>query len=400
MEGTYLCIASGQNLANLIPAIMLRPEVIYIVSSQAMQDQAEQLEVCIRRCLPESKVVMRNKLSDTSFEEMQYKAIEIESEILDNTSTTRLVYNSTGGNKLMSTAFSDTLATHEICYADTQHDCLLYLKPEYRKQAFSNELDVEIYLMANGLITRRAESDSDAWQDKALARKSLSYWLAKHCQTLGTLLSKLNRLVNESVHQEGREKVLKTSSCHIDTAPKGMWEETLDKLEHFGLIDREDSQTFRFQNLAAAEYVGGKWLEEYAWLVASNLNVHDVRCGLQVTTSKHHKDNIRNELDCVLCHHNRLLVIECKTGRFGNMEQKDSDVLYKLSSLGTLAGGTFGKQLLLSAQLLDHTTATDKQVKNRSRADTMSITPLDGDRVIELERVIKHWMKTGELLTP
>ena len=158
------------------------------------------------------------------------------------------------------------------------------------------------------------------------------------------------------------------------------------------MIDREDKQTFRFQNLHAAEYIGGKWLEGYAWLIACKLECHDIRCGLQVTAQKHHKDNIRNELDCIICHHNRLMIIECKTSRFGSTEQKDSDILYKLDSISKSAGGLFGRRLLLSALPLDHITARNRNVKNRSRADSMDITTLDGKAITRLESFLTQWM--------
>ena len=229
MQSLYICIASGQTLANLIPAIMIKPNIIWVVSTETMLEKAEQLEKCIRSTLPETEIQRCDLLSDKSFEQMGDYALELEEKIQTHYPDTQVIYNVTGGNKLMSMAFSEVFWEYHICYTDTQHDSLLYLRPDYKQLPFANELDIEHYLLANGLDSRQAESDSLEWQQLVQARKPLTFWLAKHTEQLKDLFTLLNRLVSESIYQKGRDRKLSSTACNLSYQPKGVWEEALPK---------------------------------------------------------------------------------------------------------------------------------------------------------------------------
>lgn len=397
MSTVYICIASKETLANLIPAIMIKPDIVWIVSSSTMIEKADQLAKSIQSSLPQTELNKNYELPDSSFELMSDFALDFVVSLEQTYPESSLIYNGTGGTKLMFAAFQDAFWEHKICYADTQHDQLLFLRPDHHHQGFGNELDIKSYLLANGLDARKALSDNNEWIEQTQQRKALTFWLAKNTEALENFFPQLNGLVANAVYKENNREQLSQQSSHLKCTPKGKWEESLAKFESFDLIDREDSQTFRFQNLEAAKYIGGQWIEEYVWLVAKNAGCYDVACGLEVTTQKHHKDNIRNELDGIICHHNRLIVIECKTSQFGKIEQKDSDILYKIDSVGGKAGGAFGQRLLVSALPLDHITSSKRDVKNTSRADSMNITTLDGKTINQLEAMLKQWMEVGEL---
>ena len=85
----------------------------------------------------------------------------------------------------------------------------------------------------------------------------------------------------------------------------------------------------------SALFLRGGWLEEYAWHTVKQEDVHDVRCGVEVTGDD--AEHIRNEFDILACHRNELLVIECKTLRYH--EQNDSEIAYKIESLGNQVRG-------------------------------------------------------------
>lgn len=397
MSTVYICIASKQTLANLIPAIMIKPDIVWIVSSATMIEKADRLAKSIQSSLPKIELNKNYELPDSSFELMSDFALNFVVSLEQTYPESSLVYNGTGGTKLMFAAFQEAFWEHKICYADTQHDQLFFLRPDHHHQEFGNELNIKSYLLANGLEARKALSDNDKWLEQTQQRKALTFWLARNTEALQDFFPQLNGLVVNAIYKENNREYLSQEARHLKCKPKGKWEESLTKLESFGLIDRENDQTFRFQNLAAAKYIGGQWIEEYIWLVAQNVGCHDVACGLEFTTQKHHKDNIRNELDGIICHHNRLLVIECKTSQFGKVEQKDSGILYKIDSVGGQAGGAFGQRLLVSALPLDRVIAGKRNVKNTSRADSMDITTLDGKAINQLEAMLKEWMEVGEL---
>ena len=106
------------------------------------------------------------------------------------------------------------------------------------------------------------------------------------------------------------------------------------------------SEYFRFTDLAAAQFVRGGWLEDYAYHAVHDAGVHDARLGVEGTWD--HQEAMANEFDVLACHMNQLLHIECKTLRY--RDENDNAIAYKLDSLGDDVRGLFGHTWLLSAR--------------------------------------------------
>ena len=64
-------------------------------------------------------------------------------------------------------------------------------------------------------------------------------------------------------------------------------------------------------------------------------------------TGKKFDDKTLNEIDVVIAHHNRMMVVECKSGL---TEKSGQDISNKLSILSQNLGGHYGKGLLVLAQ--------------------------------------------------
>ena len=140
----------------------------------------------------------------------------------------------------------------------------------------------------------------------------------------------------------------------------------------------------------AARYLSGFWLEEYAWWIASDMALSDVRCGVQGTwEGAAKKDAPKNEFDVLAVHNNRMLVVECKPLRLDQGEQaKEQNIVTKLENLGRIAGGTFGTNLLLSAR------PTTRTVRSRCRSQGIPLREADALR--GLRRDLQAWVD-GEL---
>lgn len=146
----------------------------------------------------------------------------------------------------------------------------------------------------------------------------------------------------------------------------------------------------RFHSVEAARYLGGHWLEEYAWLVAEAAGLHDVRCSATVRwESQSGPGTPINELDLLAVHDNRLLIVECKTGQQAAGEQA---VATRLESLGRNAGGLFGSSLLVSAR--------DIPTTMKKRCQSLGIRILEQDAVAKLADFIGKWRDTGTLPAP
>ena len=91
-------------------------------------------------------------------------------------------------------------------------------------------------------------------------------------------------------------------------------------------------------------------------------------------------DDVRNELDGIAAHRNRLLLVECKTG---NLDKKD-EVVYKLDSIANDMG-LFQRRLLVSARPL-----TDAI---RARAKAEGITLVEAGLLGQINQIVKNWME-------
>lgn len=89
------------------------------------------------------------------------------------------------------------------------------------------------------------------------------------------------------------------------------------------------------------------WLEEYAALKLRGLKPGDWDANIAVESVR---GKIENEFDAFAVNRNRLLVIECKTARFGRDAARDADYIYKFAQLSRRVGGVMSRSLLLSAR--------------------------------------------------
>jgi hypothetical protein len=132
----------------------------------------------------------------------------------------------------------------------------------------------------------------------------------------------------------------------------------------------------------AARYFRGGWLEEYVDLKLRGLKPKDWACDVEIESAR---EGTPNQFDALVVHRNRLLVIECKTSRFGRDAAKDADYIYKLAQLARSVGGIMAHSLLLSAR------AVPGEVRRRAAANGVSL--LAADDVKGLVGFLKGWMQ-------
>ena len=98
----HVCIATGQNAANLIPLEQYDARDVWILQTPAMRQSAANLEMALRR---EGRTVLRIDFDDSSPATMTQAATAI-AERLDGR---HVVLHVTGGTKLMVLALRDGL---------------------------------------------------------------------------------------------------------------------------------------------------------------------------------------------------------------------------------------------------------------------------------------------------
>ena len=395
--GVHVAIATNQLLANLIPLQVLQPAVCWLLVSESMAKSIDVFGELVEKKCPNTQLMLRHGLPDAGAEKILEFLLCEDEAIKQAHPELSVDYNATGGTKLMAIiayqVFSSDPA-NRVLYASTERNEIEVVEPQ-GKAPIAIELanDEETYLLAYGLIRRKADSDNALWRETAESRKTLTNHLAKNCQRYGNAFSLMNGAASRCQKSGEKRQSLKSTWRAVNELLSRFSEETFIQWSA-----NEPTQIY-FHDRAYLTYLSGGWLEEYVWITAQACGFEELSAGRDITTREEAKKNIRNELDCVITHNNRLLVIECKSGQFGHDDQKDSDILNKLESLGRRAGGVMGSALLVSAQPLNRVNKKNQTVYTAERAKVMGMAVLEEKNISALQRWLETWRDTGHFPT-
>lgn len=385
----HICLISDQILPNYIPALMDKPDQVHLVSSVYMVNKgvAGRLE----RMLQQQGIatVLHTGMPDASIAAIRNYAMQLLEQVAE-LSADVITLNITGGNKLMTLGMWEAFGgvADRIIYTDTQHQRIEYLHNE-TQLLIEAVLDIPQYLMAQGAKYLRAASDDAVWVTRANKRKAVSKYLAVEADRLGGFIGKLNWMVSQALSRDGES--LEQPGQQLDNGRPDWylgrsWREALLKLVNADLLEWDGDRLVTFPDVDCARYLGGFWLEEYVFHVAREVRAQHVACGVEINWEV--SRNSRNELDIILVHDNRMLVIECKTLRLGRDTQKDSDIVYKISDLGDELRGLFGDTWLVNARQSDSSM--------RARAKSRGITLIAPEDLRQLRQQILRWMEGAE----
>lgn len=354
----HVVIVSEQVLANLIPILMEKPDVVYLVISEEMSRR--KLDQRLKKLIEKEnlRAVIIDQAPDVGLSSIHEFALALIARIQNEHPDAELVLNATGGTKLMSIGFVEFFRgdAQRIIYTDTRHGTIELLPDQNGNvppsEVMRDVLDVPHYIAAQGL--RYTGAMSDQWDtERVTRRKAAAKYLAKHAVKLDRFFGVMNKLASNALDQRS-EKLIEPLQ-RLDYVPHSSipWVNALRELQKAGVLGWEDgSKDVGFIDAEGARFVCGGWLEEYAFHVIHDEGVFDVRLGVNVApeqTGKDALDKVKNEFDVLACQRNQLLFVECKTLRFVE-GVNDNELAYKLKSLGESARGLFGETWLLSAQ--------------------------------------------------
>jgi hypothetical protein len=369
----HVCIATGQNAANLIPLEQLKAQEVWILQTPSMREGAKNLEMALRN---EDRQVRRLDFNDSSPRAIEASAQSV-AEQLDGR---HVVLHATGGTKLMVLALRDGLRLVEtgtgkldILYAETHKQQIDWLGSDPRTEPMADVLDLRQMLLVQGY---RIEGDSRhaETQQRASTRADVTRDMGDNAERYGRSFSALATLASRAVESHDPRELTQ----HFKSAPVGLFGALMQKAHDKGLLswDGEDSITFRDRD--CARYFAGGWLEEFVLLKLTGL-VKPGRFSSNLRISSAHH-NVPNEIDAMVVHRNRALLIECKTGR----QTKAQDAIYKLSQLRQQLGGSVATALYLSAQPIDASVL--------QRAREYRIEVLAAAEVSKLVDFLKKWL--------
>lgn len=371
----HVCIATGQNAANFIPIQQYGAQEVWILQTPSMKASADHLALALRQ---DGRRIERKAFDDASPQAMAQSAESI-AEQLDGR---HVVLHVTGGTKLMVLALRDGLRLVEagqgrldILYAETAKQQIDWLGASPRTEPMIDVMNLQQMLLVQGY---RIEGDNRhaAAQQSAQARASLTRKLGDNAALYGKAFSALATLAARAAEPSAAPRELTQT---FQYAPGGRLAEMLKDAQSKDLLRWDNEDTVSFTSQETARYLAGGWIEELVLLklvgmvkpgqFSSNLNVISAGGG-----------SVPNELDAMVVHRNRALLVECKTGRQSN----PSAALYKLAQLRDRLGGSVATALYLSAQVLSD--------EHRQRAAEYRIDVLCGDDVSTLPAWLRSWM--------
>jgi hypothetical protein len=384
----HVAIVSDQTLANLIPAFMLRPQKVYLVTSREMAGKGldRRIQDRLRDRGIESEVVA--DAPDTGLVALSAYANRVAGGIRVRHPGLAIALNATGGTKPMMLAFVDAFRSvgAQVLYTDTRHRLIEFLPEAGHKEGVTvpmvSVLDVPAYLAAQGFVFESAVSDDERWLQRAEARADAADFLAREAVILADFIGAMSFLASEARDNDGQLR--QPRQCH-KRKPAGHWGHAMDVLAKAGLVAWDGSAEFEFSSAEAAAFIGGIWLEEYAWRTIRECKPHDVRISVRGNWDRGAR--AANEFDVLATYLNQILFVECKTLRLGRDGAKDSDILYKVDSLGQDVRGLFGSTWLISGR--EPTPAV------LDRANAQGVTIIGPGKLPNLAVAVRRWMTTG-----
>ena len=392
MQTVHINLVSDQLLPNLIPTFADNQcaGVVLVLGDSTLSERADRLESLYRG--RDISVFWRSEGSSSHrLQRLQKQATELLAWLEREQGDKNWVLNATCGTKPMALAFANAFNQYNASRPGQPPKALiLYTDSQNREIPLLNEgvdfalpwrpvLTLEEILEANGfVITWCTDSSND--QD-VHERAQLTRHLGKQFQ--GSCRYFLGSLQYAAAITADRYAL--NPIGELNGIPKQDHAKLCQRLMEEGLLSWDgEGKQLHFASEDACRYLGGRWLEELAYLAALECGFEQVAMGVEGIWQDKPEPvaflrGKNNEFDLLICHHNQLLTIECKAKHWGNGEEggtNNQDVLHKLDNLSRKLGGLYGERMLISAQALTDAMrqrANDNRITLCERADSRAI---------------------------
>jgi len=319
----HIINVSAQPIPNVLPVLEdvqkygTESVAVLICASAQMQERASWIEGFLR---DKGVEVVRHptRVPENDWNELSGYFDEVARSIVGSASAEKIIVNLTGGTKLMSfaiySAFFSRSVNAEIAfiYVDTPSKsspkCLNILSDDSHEFP-EGLLRVEDFLTLYGKPVTNGAENLRPWispADRAFLDDMLKLFLdgeiGYRMNFIMGLFCNGGAQLHEFIQSEPDvfAKILNVFKKHGRTCQKD------------GLPRPTDEKTF----------LTGIWLEHYVYdILKKRKDIQDVATGIKYAT----KQGVENEVDVAFVRHNRLFVVECKTG-----SKKDTDgIAYK-----------------------------------------------------------------------
>jgi len=312
---TLICLVSKQSMANVIPALEIKPDKVILLSTAEEKNTA----LNIQNALAKNNIntdIHKDLISPYKLDKIQ-KAIN---KIIaaDNS---EFILNVTGGTKIMAiTAFEIFKENNlKVIYYDPDHHQIMKLFPGYSDEKVKLTIKIEDYLLAYGYkITEDLTNSGRAESKQKLFNAFNETRFHEFIYFLDFI--KKNFQLNEP-------KIFKTIFDFRFTK----------NYDAITITDLKSKQNVKY---GLPEFKIGDWLEDFVYLKLKNKGYDDIKYGVKIKNGK-----VSNEIDVIASKNCRLCLFSCKSGK------SDQYDIVQLEILRNLAGGIFGKAFLITTDI-------------------------------------------------
>lgn len=233
----HVAIVSDQLLPTVIPCLMHRPKRVVLIASRPMYGQAHRLRTFLES--EGMQVAIRDQAPDAGLADIRTYATTLAEELAAGSPGDELVFNATGGNKLMTLGFVEAFRERadRIIYTDTAHGRIEVIFDRHtaapQPEPMRDVLDVPRYLAVQGFCYQRDAAQDLGWLARMETRREVASYLAMHAPRLGWLITLINGLVQAALDDKDRE--LTHPVQHLKDKLHGDWRRTFDRFTRAGL---------------------------------------------------------------------------------------------------------------------------------------------------------------------
>lgn len=256
-----------------------------------------------------------------------------------------IVADVTTGTKPMGLALSQACAelrsqgtAARTLYTDTDNDRFEWLAPAARIEAMQARLSLPELLAIQGLTVVRIDSNNTKSAQRIRKRRQLTELIRSLDEDSLSELHGWKANADKKETNKAFNKGRRSSTGLRLARPSKHWDHLQPvfdlalKCEVVASMAHDGSEV-TLQSRDAFEYLGGRWFEEWLWTELEDIDCDAKALGVQYRDSK----GADNELDIVLAHRNRLLLIEAKASRlsgYGEAVKKANREIYTLDAKG------------------------------------------------------------------
>lgn len=342
---TLICLVSKQAMANVIPALEMKPDKVILLSTSEEKNTAFNIQ----------NVLLKNRINTVIYKDLisPYKLEKIQKAInkIIASKDSEFILNVTGGTKIMAiTAFEVFKENNlKVIYYDPDHHQIMKLYPGHSDEKVKLIISIEDYLLSYGYKIIEDLTNSGRAESK----------------------QKLFNAFNETRFSEFiyfLDFVKKNYQLNEPKIYRTIFDFRFNKnYDTITITDLKSREKIKYE---LSEFKIGDWLEDFVYLKLKNKGYDDIKYGVKIKNGK-----VVNEIDVIASKNCRLCLFSCKSGK------SDQYDIMQLEILRKLAGGIFGKAFFIATDI-SHALLVD-------RAKSLNI-PLLNEKDIFVFRVTNN----------